>query len=173
MVYSNRILERRRSRLWFWASPLPLRLYEIFLPSDLNESPSLLEEGTYVSPLQKALQNFYTAANIFLFIVIFFLADGNHFSCDSLVYDTLLPKEKIEVGKVNMQFTKHLLTRGNLNVIHTILKSLWIVTVVLKKILILAWPENVLGSADHEEVNISSPWNMLDLQWSTWQSIWP
>ena len=26
-----------------------------------------------------------------------FLADGSHFSCDSLVYDTLLPKEAIEV----------------------------------------------------------------------------
>ena len=27
-----------------------------------------------------------------------FLSDGSHFSCDSLVYDTLLPKEVIEVS---------------------------------------------------------------------------
>lgn len=32
-----------------------------------------------------------------------FLADGSHFSCDSLVYDTLLPKEAIEVRGFEME----------------------------------------------------------------------
>ena len=31
----------------------------------------------------------------FYFLTV--LVDGSHFSCDSLVYDTLLPKETIEV----------------------------------------------------------------------------
>lgn len=35
----------------------------------------------------------------YLCLSLFFLADGIHFSCDSLVYDTLLPKEAIEVRK--------------------------------------------------------------------------
>ena len=35
-------------------------------------------------------------------LVISLPADGNHFSCDTLVYDTLMPKELVEVGLMGM-----------------------------------------------------------------------
>ena len=32
------------------------------------------------------------------YVLVSFLSDGNHFSCDTVVYDTLLPRELVEVS---------------------------------------------------------------------------
>lgn len=48
----------------------------------------------------------------FCFLTV--LVDGSHFSCDSLVYDTLLPKETIEVTFFCILRTLHKLFQSHI-----------------------------------------------------------
>ncbi len=63
-----------------------------------KSNPCVIQlKGEYLPPRN----SFLSLSSIVHWMYVSFLADGSHFSCDSLVYDTLLPKEAIEVSEEN------------------------------------------------------------------------